>query len=54
MISTTFWAEACMAYLSERPASSCVKSGRGSTTCYPKSHTFQVAGGSPGWQVAGS
>jgi len=28
--------------------------GRDSTTCCPKSHTFQVAGDSPGWQVAGS
>jgi hypothetical protein len=28
--------------------------GRDSTTCCPKCHTFQVAGGSPWWQVAES
>jgi len=54
MISTTFLDEACMGYPSERPESSCAKSGRDSTTCCPKSHTFQVAGGGPGLQVAGS
>jgi hypothetical protein len=43
-----------MGYPSERPESSCAKSGRDSTTCCPKCHTFQVAGGGPGWQVAGS